>query len=72
MVEITYQMILSTLQTVGLLVGIFYYFTTRAHNFVSPFLLDEFFPCFIWIHDEIVGLYFGEVLVYFLMVGVSC
>ena len=28
MAEITYQMILSTLQTVGLLVGIFYYITT--------------------------------------------
>jgi hypothetical protein len=28
MVEITYQMVLSTLQTVGLLVGIFYYVTT--------------------------------------------
>ena len=28
MAEITYQMILSTLQTVGLLVGIFYYVTT--------------------------------------------
>ncbi len=28
MVEITYQMVLSTLQTLGLLVGIFYYVTT--------------------------------------------
>ena len=28
MAEITYQMVLSTIQTVGLLVGIFYYVTT--------------------------------------------
>ena len=31
MAEITYQMVLSTLQTVGLLVGIFYYVTTMRN-----------------------------------------
>jgi hypothetical protein len=32
MVEITYQMVLSTLQTVGLLVGIFYYITIMRNS----------------------------------------
>jgi hypothetical protein len=32
MVEITYQMVLSTLQTAGLLVGIFYYIMTLAYT----------------------------------------
>jgi hypothetical protein len=32
MIEITYQMVLSTLQTVGLLVGIFYYVTTLRNQ----------------------------------------
>jgi hypothetical protein len=31
MAEITYQMVLSTIQTVGLLVGIFYYITTMRN-----------------------------------------
>ena len=32
MAEITYQMVLSTLQTVGLLVGIFYYVMTLNYS----------------------------------------
>ena len=32
MVDVTYQMVLSTLQTVGLLVGIFYYITTLRNQ----------------------------------------
>ena len=32
MAEITYQMVLSTLQTVGLLVGIFYYVITLRNQ----------------------------------------
>jgi len=32
MVEITYQMILSTIQTVGILIGIFYYVMTLNYT----------------------------------------
>ncbi len=32
MVEITYQMVLSTLQTAGILIGIFYYITTLRNQ----------------------------------------
>ncbi len=69
MAEITYQMVLSTLQTMGLLVGIFYYVITMrnaqktrelAHKSQDQALETRQAQLFMYMYDRWSGQEFGE------------